>query len=37
MYEKLGFVVLAERPNYYGPGRDAYMMELASIPEVNNV
>lgn len=36
MYEKLGFNILAERPNYYGPGRDAYMMELAEIPEVTN-
>lgn len=36
MYQKLGFQILAERPNYYGPGRDAYMMELAEIPEVNN-
>lgn len=36
LYQKLGFEILAERPNYYGPGLDAYMMELAHIPEVQN-
>lgn len=36
MYEKLGFKIIAERPNYYGPGLDAYMMELDEIPQVQN-
>lgn len=28
LYEQFGFKRIAERPNYYGPGLDAYMMEL---------
>jgi ribosomal-protein-alanine N-acetyltransferase len=30
-YKKFGFVIIAERPNYYGPGLTAYVMELADI------
>lgn len=29
MYKKYGFTIIAERPNYYGPFLDAYVMELA--------
>ncbi|MFM1786685.1 MAG: hypothetical protein RL228_635 [Actinomycetota bacterium] len=29
MYKKYGFEIVAERPNYYGPALDAYVMELA--------
>lgn len=28
MYKKNGFEIVAERPNYYGPGLDAFVMEL---------
>lgn len=28
MYKKYGFEIVAERPNYYGPALDAYVMEL---------
>jgi ribosomal-protein-alanine N-acetyltransferase len=28
MYKKYGFQIVAERPNYYGPSLDAYVMEL---------
>lgn len=28
MYTKFGFQIVAERPNYYGPSLDAYVMEL---------
>ena len=27
LYKKHGFVIIAERPNYYGPGLAAFMME----------
>lgn len=37
VYKKYGFQILIERPNYYGPGKDAYTMELAEIPEAKNV
>lgn len=29
MYKKFGFKIVAERPNYYGPKLDAYVMEVA--------
>ena len=35
-YQKLGFVIIAERPHYYGPGLTAYVMELSDL-EVANV
>jgi ribosomal protein S18 acetylase RimI-like enzyme len=28
LYQQLGFVTLARRSNYYGPGRDALVMAL---------
>lgn len=28
MYKKYGFQIVAERPNYYGPALDAFVMEL---------
>lgn len=28
MYKKFGFEIVAERPNYYGPMLDAYVMEV---------
>lgn len=28
MYKKYGFEIVAERPNYYGPALDAFVMEL---------
>ena len=28
LYERLGFVPVGRRPGYYGPGRDALVMEL---------
>lgn len=28
LYERFGFERIAERPNYYGPGLDAYVMQL---------
>lgn len=28
LYERLGFVAVGRRPGYYGPGRDALVMEL---------
>jgi [ribosomal protein S18]-alanine N-acetyltransferase len=37
IYKKYGFQILIERPNYYGPGKDAYMMELAELPGADHV
>ena len=31
LYKKLNFDIIAERPNYYGPGLSAYLMQLKSL------
>jgi len=31
LYKKYGFDFIAERPNYYGPGISAYVMELKNL------
>jgi ribosomal-protein-alanine N-acetyltransferase len=31
LYKKLGFDFIAERPNYYGPGLSAYVMERKNL------
>ena len=36
-YQTFGFEVIAQRPNYYGPGLDAFVMELDQLPEVRDV
>ncbi len=36
-YKRFGFEVIAERPNYYGPNLNAYVMEQSDIQAVLNV
>jgi ribosomal-protein-alanine N-acetyltransferase len=36
LYRKLGFDFIAERPNYYGPGLSAYVMERKPLVVTND-